>query len=229
MSLETSERFESSLRALREPQSSPLDSILRLGNVFELDFSFDAITIEREIEQFAGEWKQYNPYKPKNPRTGLSLTSLDGGLSGKPDLYSLREYYLREGKQYRERDFSTPTPVYHACKSIQPMLELFRPYLGRTHFLRFEAGGYFPPHRDGSAADETDTFRIFVPLHGVSRNNFVFLYNEERLVLEIGCTYFINTLVNHSLFAFAPITVMVCNVVLNHETVKRLKSVLAQR
>jgi hypothetical protein len=119
--------------------------------------------------------------------------------------------------------------VYEACKSIQPLLDHFRPYLGRTHFLRFEAGGYFPPHRDGAGADETDTFRIFVPLHGVSRSNFAFLYNEERLVLEIGCTYFINTLVNHALFAFAPVTVMVCNVVLNHETVKRLKSVLAQR
>lgn len=229
MSLETMERFESGLHTSRLRESSPLDSLLRLGNVFELDFNFDALKIQREIEQFSGNWQQYNPYKPQNPRTGLSITSLDGGLSGKPDLYSLREFYQKEGKLYRERDFSVPTPVYHACESIQPMLNLFRPYLGRTHFLRFEPGGYFPPHRDGAGADEADTFRIFVPLLGVSRNNFVFLYNEERLVLEIGCTYFINTLVNHSLFAFAPVTVMVCNVILNHETVKRLKSVLIQR
>lgn len=229
MLIESIDRLESLFAPQQGPLASPLDSLLRLGNVFELDFSLDAVTIEREIEPFADNWQQYNPYKPKNPRTGLSITSLDGGLSGKPDLYSLREYYQREGKLYRERDFSTPTPVYEACKSIQPLLNHFRPYLGRTHFLRFEAGGYFPPHRDGAGADETDTFRIFVPLHGVSRSNFAFLYNEERLVLEIGCTYFINTLVNHSLFAFAPVTVMVCNVVLNHETVKRLKSVLAQR
>lgn len=213
----------------RAHQTAPLDSLLRLGNVFELDFSFDAALVAKEISPFADQWKHYNPYKPKNPRTGLSITSLDGGLSGKPDLYSLREFHQREGTLYRERDFSVPTPVYHSCKSIQPLLDHFSPHLGRTHFLRFEAGGYFPPHRDGAGADEADTFRIFVPLLGVTRSNFAFLYNEERLVLEIGCTYFINTLVNHSLFAFAPLTVMVCNVVLNHESVKLVKSVLSQR
>lgn len=229
MLIESTDRLENPQMQGKSPQSSPLDSILRLGNVFELDFNFDPTIIERELDPFADQWRQYNPYKPKNPRIGLSITSLDGGLSGKPDLYSLREFHQREGKLYRERDFSALTPVYQACKSIQPLLDHFRPHLGRTHFLRFDAGGYFPPHRDGAGADEADTFRIFVPLLGVSRSNFVFLYNEERLVLETGCTYFINTLVNHSLFAFAPLTVMVCNVVLNHESVRLLKSVLSQR
>lgn len=197
--------------------------------MFELDFSFNPLLVEKDLEPFENDWVQYNPDKPMNPRKGLSVTSLDGGLSGVPDLHSLREYNQKHGTSYRERDFATPTPVLAACPSIQPMLEYFRPYLGRTHFLRLDAGGYFPPHRDGAGPDEVDVIRILVPIKGVCRNNFAFLYNDERLVLELGCTYFINTLVNHALFAFAPVTLLVCNVRLNKESLALLKRALTQR
>ena len=60
-------------------------------------------------EQF--KYVQYNPRKDY-PRQGLSITSLDGGLSGRPDLDSVYEYNKENGTEWTERDFKVPTPVY---------------------------------------------------------------------------------------------------------------------
>lgn len=210
-------------------RTRPLEALLRLGNLYELDFDIDPHNVNVELEQFEANWQQYNPYKPENPRKGLSVTSLDGGLSGKPDLYSLQELYRREGTLYKESDFRTLTPVYDKVPSIRPLIDHFHPFLGRTHFLRFQPGGYFPPHRDGAAAEEPDTFRVLVPIFNVNRERFVFLYNNERITLEKGAVYFINTLVNHSIFSFGTSTIFVANVLLNHDTVARVKAKLAQK
>ena len=53
--------------------------------------SFDERQLMKEMEPFKDEWKPYNVRKPNN-RWGLSITSLDGGLSGIPDLDSVYEY-----------------------------------------------------------------------------------------------------------------------------------------
>lgn len=208
-----------------------LENILRLGNVFELDFPTTQVAdLDAQLEFFSNDWKQYNPYKPQNPRQGLSVTSLDGGISGKPDLYSLREYYKREGQLYKERDFNTLTPVFHKCTAIQPLISHFYPHIGRTHFLKLNPGGYFPPHRDGAGPDNPDTFRIFVPLRGTHKANFVFIFNEDRITFDVGHAYFINTLVKHSLFAFSsPATMLICNVVINEESFRLLKSKMCEQ
>lgn len=217
---------------LKEPNpsgTSCFDSILRFGNIFELDFTIDALTVQRELAAFESSWVQYNPDKPNNPRFGLSITSLDGGLSGYPDLHSLREVAVKHGHRYEESDFREFTPVYYACPSIHPLIRHFHPHIGRTHFLRMKTGGYFPPHRDGALMDEPSCFRILVPLNGCNRNNFIFIYNEERFVLESGGVYFINTMVAHSLFSFSDIMMMVCNIPLNRETTALMKKALMQR
>ena len=46
------------------------------------------------------EYIKYNPRKDIN-RYGLSITSLDGGLSGRPDLDSLYEYNKENNTNYR--------------------------------------------------------------------------------------------------------------------------------
>jgi hypothetical protein len=205
------------------------DSLFRLGNIFELDFSFNTREVADQLEPFEASWSQYNPLKPKNPRQGLSITSLDGELSGTPDLHSLREYNKEHGTKYRERDFRTFTRAFRECPVIHPLIKAFDPHWGRTHFLRFGAGGYFPPHRDGAAAVEPDVFRILVPMAGVHRSSFVFLYNDERIILEAGATYVINTLVSHSIFSFAPTCIFVGNIDLTEESVQQVKSCLSQR
>jgi hypothetical protein len=208
-----------------------LDSILRLGNCFELSFpELDTGRIYRDLQQFAEQWVQYNPYKPGNPRFGLSLTSLDGKLGGKPDLYSLQEYHRREGVLYRESDFRTLTEVYDKCPSIHSFVDYFSPHLGRSHFLRFEPGGYFPPHRDSALMKEPDCVRILIPIWNVSSETHAFLYDGNRIRFEAGRVYFLNTIVAHSLFSFSSSVIyLVCNLILTPESVTKFKMRLLER
>jgi hypothetical protein len=203
-----------------------LDSILRLGNFFELNFSaeLNPAKVYEDLKQFSQDWCQYNPYKPNIPRFGLSVTSLDGKLGGRPDLYSLQEFYRREGVFYRESDFRTLTPVYDKCPSIQPFIDYFSPYLGRTHFLRFDAGGYFPPHRDSALMDEPDCIRILIPISNVSTETYAFLYDGNRIRFEAGGVYFLNTMIAHSIFSFSnSVVFLICNLILTPESVKKFK------
>ena len=86
------------------------------------------------------DYVQYNPRK-SYPREGLSITSLDGGLSGRPDLDSVYEYNKENGTEWTERDFKTPTPVFD-WQSLQECLEPFKGHIFRTHILKLNTGGF---------------------------------------------------------------------------------------
>ena len=74
--------------------------------------SFDSRKMLKEIEPFKNDWKKYNPKKEGNNRWGLSVTSLDGGLSGVPDLTSLLDYEKQTGITLHNHDLNTPTDVW---------------------------------------------------------------------------------------------------------------------
>ena len=65
-------------------------TITQYGDFIRLGFNFDSKTYIKWTEENF-DYVKYNPRKPI-ARYGLSLTSLDGGLSGIPDLDSLHEY-----------------------------------------------------------------------------------------------------------------------------------------
>ena len=69
--------------------------ILQYGNVIATDFYKSGL--ERDLDNFSEHWKPYNPKKHPG-REGLSVTSLDGGFSGIPDLDSIREYCIENNK-----------------------------------------------------------------------------------------------------------------------------------
>tara|TARA_B110000977_G_C11040931_1_gene478846 strand:+ start:1220 stop:1840 length:621 start_codon:yes stop_codon:yes gene_type:complete len=166
------------------------------------------------------EWVQYNPRK-KIDREGLSITSLDGGLSGRPDLDSLYEYYTETGIALNEANFSTKTPVYDYFKEWLDPLEL---YLGRTHVIKLNRGGYFPPHRDNRHFN-IDSFRLFLPLNYNSVHHF-FLLENKKMEFENGQLYFIDTAKMHTLFntSDTPFYFVAVNVILTQESViKTLK------
>ena len=186
--------------------------LISLGSHYALDLRADPERVREQLEPFAGDWHVYNPAKPGYHREGLSVTSLDGGLSGEKDLTSLVELRKATGEVYTELSFRTLTPVFAAVPAVHEVLRPFVPFLGRTHFLRFGRGGYFPYHRD-SFRSHIETFRLFVPLNVANDRDFVFLLGNERLNLEAGRAYFINTRVEHALFSFAPASVhLVMNV-----------------
>ena len=191
-----------------------------LGDVVPLNFNIDIEQLRKELEYFEDEWKQYNPRKP-NARQGLSITSLDGKLSGIPDLDSLIEYNNLNNVRIKEVDINVRTPVADKIESIKPLLNIFGT-LGRSHFIRLNRGGFFPPHRDSKLLN-TSCFRVITLCHNCNRNEFNFIYEDRLLNLKPGIPYFINTRKVHSVFSYVDDSVQcVLNVPLTEENYKAI-------
>jgi uncharacterized protein YjhX (UPF0386 family) len=170
-----------------------------LGDICPLDFTINVDKLQKELTIFENDWKIYNPRK-KNNRYGLSITSIDGGLSGIPDLDSLFEYNKINSTNINEADINKPTEVAKTTKTIHPLLNAFDT-IGRSHFIKLNQGGFFPPHRDGKILNVT-CFRVLVMCHNCNPGQFAFLYEDKRVYLEPGRPYFINTRKEHSVFSY---------------------------
>jgi hypothetical protein len=196
--------------------------ITNFGQVIEFDFpQWDTMRTQEILDKHPG-WVRYQPHKPNN-RYGLSVTSLNGGFSGEPDLYSLREWNMMNGTAYREADFTARTNVTEFIPELNPFLDFFGTSLGRVHFLRLDAGGFFPPHRDNGALVESPTFRILVPISNFGKNQMKWIQEEKPLFLEPGRTSFINTTRVHSVFSFTDnCTMLVLNISATSEILDKL-------
>lgn len=196
--------------------------ITNFGNVIEFDFPrWNVHAVQNILSKHPG-WVKYQPHKPNN-RYGLSVTSLDGGFSGEPDLYSLREWNAMHGTEYWEADFKARTNIVDFIPELNPFLDFFGSSLGRVHFLRLDAGGFFPPHRDNGAIVDSPTFRVIVPISNFSKNEMKWIQEENVLNLEPGRTYFINTTRVHSVFSFTDnCTMLVLNVIASKEILDKL-------
>lgn len=172
--------------------------------------------IEWTEENF--EYVRYNPRKNIS-RDGLSITSLDGGLSGIPDLDSLLEYNFANNTKYRERDFSVKTPVYN-YPSLKNILDPIGDHIFRSHILKLNNAGYFPPHRDFYGM-RVDSFRLIIPLVNCDPPLFTFMHNNEVINWNEGRVYFVDTAKMHYLFNMhsKPAYMIVLNVDLNQDTV----------
>lgn len=191
-----------------------------LGDVVPLNININIEKTRKELQHFNDEWKQYNPRKP-NPRQGLSITSLDGKLSGIPDLDSLVEYNILNNVRIEEVDINVRTPVAEKVESIKPLLDIFDT-LGRSHFIRLNQGGFFPMHRDSKILD-VSCFRVITLCHNCKRNQFVFIYEDKVLNLKPGVPYFINTRKVHSVFSYVDDSVQcVLNVPLTEKNYKAI-------
>lgn len=198
------------------------DFITNFGQVVEFDFpQWDTLRAQNILDKHPG-WVKYQPHKPNN-RFGLSVTSLDGNFSGEPDLYSLREWNQMHGTNYWEADFKVRTNLVEFIPELNPFLDFFGSSLGRVHFLKLNAGGFFPPHRDNGAIVDSPTFRILVPINNFGKNQMKWIQEEKVLPLETGRTYFINTTRPHSLFSFTDdCTMLVLNVLATKEILDKL-------
>jgi hypothetical protein len=170
-------------------------SLTRFGDSYELNISGNTHTLQENLEQFKDDWKVYNPRK-NIKREGLSITSLDGGLSGMPDLDSIVEYNRKNGTSLGEQDFNVKTPVYQYLSS---WLNLFEQDLGRTHLIRLNPGGFFPIHRDNTSIS-IKTFRLLIPIANCNYPIMTFLLNRRQLTFNHGSVYFIDTCLEHLLF-----------------------------
>jgi len=159
----------------------------------------------------------YNPRKKIN-REGLSITSLDGGVTGIPDLDSLYEYNSDNSTSYTELDFNVKTPVFDH-PDLQKTIGVFEKHMFRTHILKLNPGGFFPPHRD--LVSEFNSFRIIVPLLNVNPPWVSFVVDGVVQHWEEGVMYFVDTAKLHYLFnsSFSPSYWIVLNVQTTPESV----------
>jgi len=198
------------------------DVIVNFGEVFELDIpKWD---IRRCTDNLINNpnWVQYNPRKSNN-RKGLSVTSLDGGYSGIPDLDSIREYNKIHNTTYNETHFRVRTNITELIPELNEVLDLF-PDHGRCHFLKLDAGGFFPPHRDnGTLNPIPNTFRLIVPIHNFGKYHLTWIQDGSLLPLEHGLIYFINTTKTHSLFSYVDNSIcFVMNVIASARSITTL-------
>ena len=195
-----------------------LTRIALYGDVLPLKFKLDYKKFEQGLKLFDDKWVQYNPRK-NIPRYGLSITSLDGGFSGIPDLDSLKEYNEQHNVYIDEPDIKTKTPFYPYVESV---LSKFTNHLGRTHLIRKYAGGQFPSHRDHYER-ENKSFRLFLPIYKCNPPYNYFILDDKILQFEHGRMYFLNTCKEHIVFTSARggtghSMYMVANITLNEES-----------
>jgi len=202
------------------------DFIINWGEVVELDFpKMDLNHVKSILDKHPG-WKPYQPHKTGNNRFGLSVTSLDGQYSGEPDLYSLREWQKMTGQSYDEMSFRKRTNIVQFIPELDQFLNFWEPNLGRTHFLRLDKGGFFPPHRDNGAFVAVPTFRIIVPIYNFGINDMKWIQDEKIQRFDLGATYFVNTSRLHSVFSFVDNCLML---VLNVHTDEHILSKMVKK
>ena len=191
--------------------------LFALGNIIPLNIHIDCKVIKEDISHYSAHFKPYNPRKNGYNRYGLSLTSLDGGFSGVPDLDSLFEYNKINKTSYGEPSFRKTTPLFQSSSALKAALNPFKGLLGRSHILKLDKGGFFPPHRDLSDT----SFRLFIPL--VDSPHYVFILNEQKISFRTGQLYCLNTKLPHSLFSFTDDSLfIILNIDLNRNSIQSI-------
>ena len=190
-----------------------------MSNFYEIKLTVDIDKIKQELKQFDNDWKPYNPRKPIE-RYGLSITSLDGQLSGIPDLDSLSEYNSENNTSIVEADIVTKTPVYELFKDN---IDSIQQHLVRSHLIKLKPGGYFPIHRDSRTVN-IDSFRLFIPLQNCNPPNHFFILDNNILSFNHCSAYYVNTCLTHCLFnaSFYDTIFVVLNVKLNTDSVNTM-------
>lgn len=201
------------------------------GNFYQLNYKIDNPNKFVKWTEDNFEYVRYNPRKPID-RWGLSITSLDGSLSGRPDLDSLTEYNYELGNFstdnfIKESDLNVPTPVYYYTE-IKKICDPWQPYLFRTHVLRLNSGGFFPYHRDHTNIN-LQTFRLIVPLKNCNYPQTTFILEDKILNFKTGTVNFVDTAKSHQIFnaSSEPSYWIVMNIDANEETVSKVISNLA--
>ncbi len=184
-----------------DDRSIQLMRACNLGDFYSLDYQLNTEDILSKAHNYQDNWHHYNPRKPGNERYGLSLTSLDGEMTGVPDLDSLPEHNRIHGTDFHEMDFTKSTKYFDSLEDKDALNGIFEGHIGRSHILWLKSGGFFPPHRD-SFYNPPRVFRIIALVSG-SEKSYKFILDDKILRFEPGRLYFMNTCLAHSVFSFA--------------------------
>lgn len=195
------------------------NSLCNMGDVVKLKLNFNAGDVLYKLEQFKDNWCPYNVKKDKvNNRWGLPLTSHTGDVTDNYHLNSFGYMQKYHDTEMREENFTTPTAVYNALPEISNIVEMFRPDIGRVHFLRVDQGGFFPPHRDFTGPDP-EYVRLLAVFGKCKPENYVHLLDGRTFYPEQGFLYFVNFQLDHSVFSFSDgLHALILTIKLNQRT-----------
>lgn len=200
-----------------------------LGAQTELTWKIDSTSSET-LKKFDRDWKPYNPRKAGYGREGLSLTSLDGQLTGTPDLDSLTEYNQIHKTNFSENSFKTRTQVVEAIPSLQEIFDSLGGSVSRSHIIRFKKGGFFPPHRDLFPTSKEQTFRLFSLLSHAHPSQYHFVLDGQLRYFMPRTLYYLNTMLEHSFVSFSDnLSILVLNIELNEQTIEQIQKRLVVR
>jgi hypothetical protein len=178
------------------------NSLSNIGDYIKLKMYANPGQLEKDLVQFDDNWCPYNVKKDvHNNRWGLPITSHSGDVTDNYHLNSFGYMQKYHNVEMREDNFAEPTQVYHALKQIQPIVDMFRPDIGRVHFLKIGAGGFFPPHVDHVGACP-EYIRLIAVFGKCKPENFVQMINGRPTYFDPGYFYFVNFQREHSVFSF---------------------------
>jgi hypothetical protein len=178
------------------------NSLSNIGDYIKLKMYANPGQLEKDLIQFDDNWCPYNVKKDvHNNRWGLPITSHSGDVTDNYHLNSFGYMQKYHNVEMREDNFAEPTQVYHALKQIQPIVDMFRPDIGRVHFLKIGAGGFFPPHVDHVGACP-EYIRLIAVFGKCKPENFVQMINGRPTYFDPGYFYFVNFQREHSVFSF---------------------------
>lgn len=178
-----------------------LARLFTMGDWLQMKTHINTRKLMKEIEPYNDSWKPYNLRNPNN-RWGLSVTSLDGKLSGIPDLDSLLQYNNMHGTQIRNSDINKYTEVYNNSEELQKIIEPWKPWLGRCHFLKLNTGGYFPEHYDINKIEyDYDEIRFIAFINKCDKKDLKFIYEDTVRDVKDGQLFYFNANKRHSVFS----------------------------
>lgn len=194
--------------------------ITQFGRVIPLKLKLDPAKLLNEISSF--KWSIYNTTKQVPiPRLGLSITH--NKKYPLLDLESLLEYNQKNNTNLNDEDFNQFTDVFFKSKEIRDISKEFHSHLARSHILKMQEGGYFPPHRDPVLPTHNlNCFRILVPIYGCNPPTTYFFIDEKLQHWNHGQAYFIDTNMMHHFFSYNESMMIVFNISINDETVNTL-------
>ena len=171
--------------------------ILQFGDFIPLDVEIEH-SIKQDLKDFDHKFTKYNP-RDDIPRQGLCVINERGETGPGPALDSINQYNAEHGTDWGETSFNKTTEVYNESAALQNLLHSIKHWCVRTHFIKLQPGGYFPPHRDHSKGIQ-NTFRLIVPISNVNAPHCRFMLEDTTLNFEPYKMYFINTTKQHTLF-----------------------------
>lgn len=170
-----------------------------LGNWEPLDFKINQNEYLNNIKVFENkDW--FRPFQPKknvlNNRESVLLYGLEKDTP--TSLTGLSHIEANIGRKPKEDEFIYPTEAAKVLSCLQEVFNYFD--IGRTFFIRLNAGGFYPYHRDHIRLNR-ETFRLIAFLGNHNENGLHWTVDGSSQNAYINHVYYVDTRKTHRLNA----------------------------